>query len=316
MGFKYNGAYYAYRKDAQGNIIAILDNTGNVVVRYIYDAWGNHVVKDGNGAVVTATTHIGQKNPFRYRGYYYDVETGLYYLKTRYYDPETGRFLNMDNVAYVDPATVNGLNLYSSNHNGMDYISNHIALFGHINSLFIEDREKVVATTSEKNYSIYHSRIFLDNYFDSDLLENFFAHNEQVFSVGAGIVEIIRKSKGLGQLESLSRISKALMGIGYALEVGISAYNTFTDESLSTQEKWASFTIDTIHTTGQTVGSYFLACIPYAGPFLSIGVPMTVDYFWSGEWNIFGFDIPVPKFEIEEKTLEEWVKDWVYSWFD
>ena len=68
------------------------------MVRYIYDAWGNHVVKDGNGAVVTTTTHIGQKNPFRYRGYYYDVEIGLYYLKTRYYDPETGRFFNLDGL--------------------------------------------------------------------------------------------------------------------------------------------------------------------------------------------------------------------------
>ena len=52
-------------------------------------------------------------NPIRYRGYYYDLETGLYYLNSRYYDPETGRFLNQDLISYLDPETVNGLNLYA-----------------------------------------------------------------------------------------------------------------------------------------------------------------------------------------------------------
>ena len=61
----------------------------------------------------TGTNHIGNLNPFRYRGYYYDRETGLYFLQTRYYDPEIGRFLNRDSVAYADPQTINGLNLYA-----------------------------------------------------------------------------------------------------------------------------------------------------------------------------------------------------------
>jgi RHS repeat-associated protein len=52
-------------------------------------------------------------NAFRYRGYYYDIETGLYYLESRYYDPETGRFLNSDSVEYLDPETLGGLNLYA-----------------------------------------------------------------------------------------------------------------------------------------------------------------------------------------------------------
>ena len=56
---------------------------------------------------------IGKINPFRYRGYYYDVETGLYYLKTRYYDPEVGRFISQDDVSYLDPEHINGLNLYA-----------------------------------------------------------------------------------------------------------------------------------------------------------------------------------------------------------
>ncbi len=111
--YKYSHGTDFYRKDAQGNIIALLDSNGNVVVRYVYDAWGNHAVLDANGADITDVNHIGVLNPFRYRGYFYDEETGLYYLKTRYYDPETGRFITIDDISYLDPETINGLNLYA-----------------------------------------------------------------------------------------------------------------------------------------------------------------------------------------------------------
>ena len=79
------------------------------MVEYKYDAWGNHeaVVADGN--YVT----LANLNPFRYRGYYYDSETGLYFLQTRYYDPETGRFVSSDSIEYADPETICGLNLYA-----------------------------------------------------------------------------------------------------------------------------------------------------------------------------------------------------------
>ena len=110
---KYNHGTYFCRKDAQGYIIAILDSNGSVVVRYVYDAWGNHAELDAKGADISDTNHIGLLNPFRYRGYFYDVETGLYYLQTRYYDPETGRFITIDGIKYLDPETINGLNLYA-----------------------------------------------------------------------------------------------------------------------------------------------------------------------------------------------------------
>ena len=104
---------YLCRKDMLGNIIALIDNTGNTVVQYNYDAWGNHKVVDANGNEVTSSTHIGNLNPFRYRGYYYDVETGFYFLKSRYYDPEVGRFLNMDSIIFADNCETNGINLYA-----------------------------------------------------------------------------------------------------------------------------------------------------------------------------------------------------------
>ena len=110
-GVIYNNATYLYRKDVQGNITALLDKDGKVVVEYKYDAWGNHAIVDASGNNVTSG--IGVLNPFRYRGYLYDEETDLYYLQTRYYDPETGRFISQDNVSYLDPDSINGLNLYA-----------------------------------------------------------------------------------------------------------------------------------------------------------------------------------------------------------
>ena len=72
-----------------------------------YDAWGNHTVTD------YTEYNLGNINPIRYRGYYYDTETGLYYLKSRYYDPQTGRFISMDDISYLDPETIGGANLYT-----------------------------------------------------------------------------------------------------------------------------------------------------------------------------------------------------------
>ena len=112
-GMKYNGTTYIYRKDVQGNIIALLDSNGRIVVKYAYDAWGYHTVYDSNGNINTDENFIGNINPFRYRSYYYDTETKLYFLKTRYYDPEVGRFISPDSIEYLDPETINGLNLYA-----------------------------------------------------------------------------------------------------------------------------------------------------------------------------------------------------------
>lgn len=98
---------------ARGKFNVLLDNGRNVVVRYVYDAWGNHAVLGTDGNDISDANHIGILNPFRYRGYFYDEETGLYYLKSRYYDPEVGRFITIDGVSYLDPETINGLNLYA-----------------------------------------------------------------------------------------------------------------------------------------------------------------------------------------------------------
>ena len=79
------------------------------MVEYKYDAWGDHKIELSEAMY----QELAKANPIRYRGYYYDEETGLYYLKSRYYDPETGRFITIDDISYLDPETINGLNLYA-----------------------------------------------------------------------------------------------------------------------------------------------------------------------------------------------------------
>ena len=88
----------------RGDVIRIYDGAGAVVANYNYDAWGSVIsVTDANGAAITDSTHIANVNPLRYRGYYFDSETGLYYLQSRYYDPAVKRFINAD--GYVSTGT-------------------------------------------------------------------------------------------------------------------------------------------------------------------------------------------------------------------
>ena len=112
IGFKYRttgyaiGAFdsYVFEKNLQGDIIAIYNTSGTSVATYKYDAWGN---------VISATGAMASVNPFRYRGYYYDTETGFYYLQSRYYDPAIGRFINADSISNLgSDGSLDGYNLY------------------------------------------------------------------------------------------------------------------------------------------------------------------------------------------------------------
>ena len=100
FGVVYNGAEYYYIKNAQNDVVAIVDSNKNVIAEYQYDAWGRIVsVTDVEGNDISAQKdHIGNVNPIRYRSYYFDIETYFYYLNTRYYSPEMCRFLNADDT--------------------------------------------------------------------------------------------------------------------------------------------------------------------------------------------------------------------------
>ena len=110
--FLYNGSTYYYVFNGQGDVIGITDGYGNMLARYTYDAWGKPLtITDGAGNDVSGNaSHIANVNPFRYRGYYYDKESGLYYLQSRYYDPVVGRFINADGL--VDNRDINTQNMF------------------------------------------------------------------------------------------------------------------------------------------------------------------------------------------------------------
>ena len=106
---------YYYVKNLQGDIVKIVKQDGSVAATYTYDAWGKLLsVKDGSNVNVPASKpfHVANLNPYRYRGYIYDTETGLYYLQSRYYDPITGRFVNADDTQFIKSQVLSS-NLYT-----------------------------------------------------------------------------------------------------------------------------------------------------------------------------------------------------------
>ena len=104
--------YYLFEKNAQGDIIAVYKFNGAKIGTYTYDAWGNCTVTQ-TGGIGWDDDVLYTINPFRYRGYFYDVETGLYYLQSRYYNPQWGRFINPDAVMAGVGGDLRGYNLYT-----------------------------------------------------------------------------------------------------------------------------------------------------------------------------------------------------------
>ena len=108
FALEYEGSLYFYRLNLQGDVLGIINSDGKEVVTYSYDSWGRPLTTNDNSGIGLAV-----KNPFRYRSYYYDEETGFYYLNERYYDPEVKRIISADaNINLMMSAEFNGKNLY------------------------------------------------------------------------------------------------------------------------------------------------------------------------------------------------------------
>jgi len=112
VAVNYNGNYYYYLRNAQSDIVKLIDKTGATVVEYTYDSWGKLLSTSGSLA-----STLGKNNPFRYRGYVFDEETGFYYVSSRYYDPEIGRWIspepNVYNGEFDEGAGLIGYNVYA-----------------------------------------------------------------------------------------------------------------------------------------------------------------------------------------------------------
>ena len=114
---------YYFTHNWRGDIVGIYNGNGDLKATYSYDAWGNvTAIEDANGNAITSATHIANLNPFRYRGYYQDTETGLYYLLSRYYDPVTHRFVNADGYFQSGGSLLDSnMNAYCGN-NPINYV--------------------------------------------------------------------------------------------------------------------------------------------------------------------------------------------------
>jgi RHS repeat-associated protein len=104
---------YYYVLNLQGDVVKLIDASGTTIANYAYSAYGEILaITDANGTAITSSTHVANINPLRYRGYYYDTETGFYYLQSRYYDPVIGRFINADSYASTGQGIL-GTNMFA-----------------------------------------------------------------------------------------------------------------------------------------------------------------------------------------------------------
>lgn len=111
---------YYYVLNLQGNVVKLVTESGAVAASYEYDAWGNILSSSGSKAEI---------NPLRYRGYYYDTETGFYYLQSRYYDPVTHRFINADSYSSTGQGII-GYNMFAYCNNSPVIQADHTGEFG------------------------------------------------------------------------------------------------------------------------------------------------------------------------------------------
>lgn len=139
MGFNYNDGSsskeYIYQRNIQGDIIGIFDDNGTFVGGYAYDGYGNHIITQN-------VDGIASLNPFRYRGYFFDDETQLYYLNSRYYDPE----LDLGALAY------NGLNIATAELRGSTYDDAYETMYNMGEAVLIQ-------TIASGSISAYHTSI-------------------------------------------------------------------------------------------------------------------------------------------------------------
>ncbi len=203
-GFTYNGTNYFYLLNLQGDVIGIYDSTGTVVVKYAYDSWGQLMSITG-----TLADTIGVKNPLRYRGYYYDTETKLYYLQSRYYDPETCHFISMDSY-FVAGDYINGMNMYA-------YCLNNPVMYidptGYESNGILNSSEELAIDVTLSIVGLY-ILTSLAEYFDREGYMNVMLHNN-------GTAKIVGVEFDVNSFEISEGLASVIEDVGdFAVEKG------------------------------------------------------------------------------------------------
>lgn len=299
---------YYFDKDVFGNVLGIHNAQGIQQCCYVYDAFGNCKVLNPDGTVNISSTFIGNINPFRYKGYYYDKETCLYYLGTRYYCPDLCRFIQPADVSGLIPSTVNGLNLYAFANNNPVVIAYRSSGSGANGGMVSSIASSVGGLNSGYHGAISNSSKW---HFDPNFLTEAFGYIENGFSIIEGALTGYRNVKHLPQLESLSKISKILMIGGIVLGLAVDAHNNFSNEQLSSKEQTAGFAVDSLYTVGSAALSYGISALVTAGLALIPGV---------GLFAVLGGALmSIGVMEIIDRTVEEYgwldsIKDWIEGW--
>ena len=217
---RYNGSIYYYLLNLQGDVVGLVDAYGNTVASYSYDAWGN---------VLSATGSLAAINPLRYRGYYYDSETALYYVSSRYYDPMVGRWISADSMLISPSMTSVSTNMFA-------YCENNPIIYTDSTGTWIGFDDLIAGTVG--------ALVGVASQLVNDLVFSAISGSLQFSSwqtyVGAGI------GGAIGGISSLyvSPIAGAAIGSGSATLIGQTLENVFGGEKRTALEIAKNTTID------------------------------------------------------------------------
>ena len=266
------------------------------MVKYDYTAYGKVTV-------VQDSENLSRINPYMYKGYYYDMESGMYYCQSRYYVPEWGRWLNADNPAYMQSDQSVGMNLFA-------YCSNNpvmVALKLISASLFSElDNLKI---NRLGNFTFNHENFVDVNWQKHGLLIPVWISSMLTSSdFGVSIAPALRTlyqyirypgTKDLNKLYGLKyvpgKLNTVCSAIGYGLlvlNIGLSAWYNFSNDNLTIEQQWIGFGVDASYVLalsgiGYGVGA-LVSLIPVVGPFLAPFVSAGVTWFidWTNKkWS-------------------------------
>lgn len=172
IGFRTGNKNYLYRKNIYGDVTEIYSDNGTLVGKYSYTAFGECIVKVNEGG-------IAEKNPIRYRGYYYDEETSLYYLKSRYYDPITGRFITIDDISYYT-LTVYNVNDTKKTKVKTFYLGTFTYRYDRVEDMPESESWKFTIDDMKKYCETYKTEYTGEYYFELRAVDVWFARSEVI----------------------------------------------------------------------------------------------------------------------------------------
>lgn len=233
---------------------AIYNSSGSKVGEYAYDAWGNCTVLSG------AATDVVRYNPIRYRGYYYDIETGLYYLNARYYNPQWRRFISPAKIEALTANAANGLNSYI-------YANNNPICIAYCYSS-VGGSTSGVSFNSFASERVIDSEIYLSSPYDLSIKfpsQNWLSLGVDLTASMSGALSVLGwtlknpefyefwySAYGISKYEMLSNLKSPLTKTASVISYALVAYDTYTDVigHINSGDSWQTTTASGMVTTG------------------------------------------------------------------